>query len=602
MFIGLGLRIALLGSAAFWPSELFINGEPGQLMPVDPAYLYQDTAGTQPVTAPAQAVALQLDQSKGLVLGPELVTNGTFDTGISGWSSGLGSPTLSWVPSNAMRITRTVAPVNYSVVSQTISGLTVGKRYNVTSTFNNVGSGTNPYLAINGVAVGTDRLSFVATATSHTLEVNTTTGAIGTSFDVDNISVKELPGNHDTQATVGSRPIYGKHPANGYRNMLASSEDFSAAAWGKVSCTVGSNAATAPDGTTTAEKLIPSNAVTMSTSAASGTPLTAPNGITSGATYAYSIYAKAAEFNRIELFISDGVTGGNVVFDLSSGSAVSQSNATGVISSAENGWWRCTLSRTASGTTAGGTGTLSSVRLSARDATATTGNGTSGILIWGAQLETDSTATTYQRTDASSGVAWPAPPSYDITEAGQPDLHYLHYNGVSSFMVSPTITPGIDKAQVFVGVRKLSDAATGALLESSVDAGSNAGTILLLAPDANASPRYGFYSRGSVASGVASSPSSSFAAPISNVVTGIGDISADVRTIRINASSIGTSSSDQGMGNFLAYPIYTGRRGGTSLPFNGLVYSKIIRFGANLTADQIASTERWTAQRTGVAI
>jgi hypothetical protein len=498
----------LLLSSVSMVALLFSASEPGQLMPVDPAYLYQDTAGTTPVTATGQAVALQLDQSKGLVLGPELVTNGTFDTGISGWSSGLGSPTLSWVPSNAMRITRTVAPVNYSVVSQTISGLTVGKRYNVTSTFNNVGSGTNPYLAINGVAVGTDRLSFVATATSHTLEVNTTTGAIGTSFDVDNISVKELPGNHDTQPTVGSRPIYGKHPANGYRNMLAASDALSTQ-----SVTVTAIAHTLSfTGTGT---------VTLSGASTSG-PL-----VGTGAS------------NRVSL-----------TFTPTAG----------------------TLTLTVSG----------SVTL--------------------AQLETGSTATTYQRTGATSGVAWPAPPSYDITEAGQPDLHYLHYNGVSSFMVSPTITPGIDKAQVFVGVRKLSDAAgAGILVELSTGIGTNNGSLTVAAPLNAVGQTFSFGSKGTIFTAW-SVPSSGYAAQVSAVVSGIGDIAGDVQTLRLDGSVANARTDDQGTGNYLAYPIYTGRRGGTSLPFNGLVYSKIVRFGANLTADQIASTERWTAQRTGVAI
>ena len=72
--------------------------------------------------------------------------------------------------------------------------------------------------------------------------------------------------------------------------------------------------------------------------------------------------------------------------------------------------------------------------------------------------------------------------------------------------------------------------------------------------------------------------------------------------IRTKGIQIAQSTTDQGTGNCLAYPLYTGRRGGTSLPFNGLVYSKIIRFGATPTADTITSADRWTGQRAGVAI
>ena len=98
------------------------------------------------------------------------------------------------------------------------------------------------------------------------------------------------------------------------------------------------------------------------------------------------------------------------------------------------------------------------------------------------------------------------------------------------------------------------------------------------------------------------SVTASFIAPATSVLNGLADISGDVAILRVNGVQDVQSTTDQGTGNYLAYPIYTGRRGGTSLPFNGLVYSKIIRFGPNLTADQISATERWMAQRTGVSL
>jgi len=72
------------------PIGLFANNEPGVWYdPSDFSTLYQDSAGTTPVTAVEQPVGLMLDKSKGLVLGPELVTNGTFDTD-TGWTKGTG--------------------------------------------------------------------------------------------------------------------------------------------------------------------------------------------------------------------------------------------------------------------------------------------------------------------------------------------------------------------------------------------------------------------------------------------------------------------------------------------------------------------------------
>jgi hypothetical protein len=376
----------LLLSSVSMVALLFSASEPGQLMPVDPAYLYQDTAGTTPVTATGQSVALWLDRS--------------------------------------------------------------GR------------------------------------------------------------------GNNDTQATVGSRPIYGKHPANGYRNMLAASDALSTQ-----SVTVTAIAHTlAFTGTGT---------ITLSGTSTAG-PL-----VGTGAS------------NRVSL-----------TFTPTAG----------------------TLTLTVSG----------SVTL--------------------AQLETGSTATTYQRTGATSGLSWPAPASYDITEVGQSDLHYLHYNGVSSFMVSPTITPGIDKAQVFVGVRKLSDAAAMVIVEHSSSSDANNGTFGILGRNGGG---LGIDCYGALVRGVAQSSRApnGYASPITNVLNVNIDLASSTvigsASWRINGTSplsISSSGIPPGGGNFLAYPLYTGRRAGTTFPFSGLLYSKIVRFGPTLTADQIAATERWTAQRTGVSL
>ena len=51
----------------------------------DMSTMYQDAAGTTPVTAMEQPVGLWLDKSQGLQLGPELVTNGDFSQGSAGW-------------------------------------------------------------------------------------------------------------------------------------------------------------------------------------------------------------------------------------------------------------------------------------------------------------------------------------------------------------------------------------------------------------------------------------------------------------------------------------------------------------------------------------
>jgi hypothetical protein len=184
-------------------------------------------------------------------------------------------------------------------------------------------------------------------------------------------------------------------------------------------------------------------------------------------------------------------------------------------------------------------------------------------------------------------------PTYQIDGTGRP---YLSFDGVDDFLVTPTITPGTDKSQVFVGLRKLSDAATGIVVETSTNFNSFSGVVAIQAPS-GALARYAFTSRGTaIATAVTLSV---YAAPITNVLTGIGDIAADTSILRVNGVQAASVTTDQGTGNYLAYPMYIGRRAGTLLPFNGYLYSLIVRFGPNLAAGTISETETWMNGKTG---
>ena len=127
--IGTSLRSSrgLRSSVAFNPAVLFRLTDTGWVYDhSDFSTIFQDAAGTIPVTAVGQPVGLQLDKSKGLVLGPELVTNGTFDTDVSGWTNNLSGGTNTWVSPGAMRIESTVGG------SVRVSGIaTPGKYYQV---------------------------------------------------------------------------------------------------------------------------------------------------------------------------------------------------------------------------------------------------------------------------------------------------------------------------------------------------------------------------------------------------------------------------------------------------------------------------------------
>ncbi len=189
-----------------------------------------------------------------------------------------------------------------------------------------------------------------------------------------------------------------------------------------------------------------------------------------------------------------------------------------------------------------------------------------------------------------------ARPIYRIDANGRP---YLEFDGTDDSLATGNIDPGsVDKAQVFLGLRKLTAVGTSTMLmETSVSSGANNGTIAVQAPETVA--QYRFRSRGTAISD-AQTASAGFAAPITNVLCGLGDISGDTATLRINGADIQTSLTDQGTGNFTSQPLYIGARAGTSLFFNGWLYGLIVRFSAaNLDAATIANAETWMNGKTG---
>jgi len=173
-------------------------------------------------------------------------------------------------------------------------------------------------------------------------------------------------------------------------NLVTYSSSFDNSAWNKTNCSITANNTTAPDGTTAADKLILANG--QSGSSSDGTGIRQLVDIASGS-YTYSIYAKAAEFTTIR-FRENQVTGAFLTIDLTNGAITNGDagqyiNPTAILVS--NGWYRITFQ----------TPTLTalykySVRVSE------TGNGTSGIFIWGYQVELGSYSTSYIPTQSAT--------------------------------------------------------------------------------------------------------------------------------------------------------------------------------------------------------
>jgi hypothetical protein len=172
---------------------------------------------------------------------------------------------------------------------------------------------------------------------------------------------------------------------------------------------------------------------------------------------------------------------------------------------------------------------------------------------------------------------------------------YLRFDGVDDSLQTNSINfTSTDKMTVVAGVRKLSDAAQAIVVELSALFGTNNGTFTVQAPTVAGLNNLAFGSRGTASSGP---PIAGYVSPISVVLTGVGNISGDIADLRVNGSLVSPGTADQGTGNYGNYPLFIGRRGGTTLPFNGRFYSLIVR-GAQSTAGQITQTETFVNGKT----
>lgn len=180
-------------------------------------------------------------------------------------------------------------------------------------------------------------------------------------------------------------------------------------------------------------------------------------------------------------------------------------------------------------------------------------------------------------------------------------LYYLEFDGSDDCFITPTITPGVDKVQVFAGVRKLTDLSDQIIIEHSANLNNNTGAFYLTGAAAS-SAVHNFVTRGTLPTFGSPASATGLTAPITSVLMGQGDIAGDVSRIRRNGVTVATNNLDLGAGNFSAVPLYIGRRAGTTLPFNGQIYSIIVRYGANLSADTIAAAEAYVAAKTGVTL
>ena len=161
---------------------------------------------------------------------------------------------------------------------------------------------------------------------------------------------------------------------------------------------------------------------------------------------------------------------------------------------------------------------------------------------------------------------------------------------------------GTDKMTVFAGLRKLSDATSAMLVELGTGV---VGSLSIRAPQ-GATAKYGISQTVGASSYLDATTTSNYSSPITNILTGIYNGAGASNTSQLVAKINGvlqsfTYAGTLSSGTYANAPIYIGRRAGNAMPFNGNLYSLIIR-GAATDDAHLTHAEKLVSFKTGVSL
>ena len=257
-----------------------------------------------------------------------------------------------------------------------------------------------------------------------------------------NVSVKEVIGGQVSAGTPLLRTAAINEPRLEYdasgnplgllieearTNLLQYSEDFAGSYWTKGTITISSNNAIAPDGSASADKIVP-NAINERNHIIY-------KDMTSSPLDAFSLFVKPAGFDYVSLILqaSANTDSMGVQFNLLTGTVVTSQNANGIIQDVGNGWYRVTVTPTTSTT-------FYYAVIQPNDGSAPntsdffrstfTGNGSDGVYLWGAQFERGAFPTSYIPTSGSTVTR-----AADIASLPVERFAYNKSNTVGTFYV-----------------------------------------------------------------------------------------------------------------------------------------------------------------------
>ena len=249
------------------------------------------------------------------------------------------------------------------------------------------------YLGSNtaGTTIGSGSRKLVLTAASNTNGILYVGTGAAYSGNISLISVKEVLGDRPrlsydiTNGVVDSQAHLLLEPSS--TNLITFSKDFSQSYWVKSGASVTSGFVS-PDGANNAYKLVEDSA--NSRHFINSTEFLTPDTV-----YSSSVFVKPNGRNKIALR-ENAITGNYASFNLSNGTLIATNGVSASIESMFNGWYRINYQITSGTSIILGFELLSDSYTSGDPySNPYQGDGSSGILIYGVQVESQSYATSF---------------------------------------------------------------------------------------------------------------------------------------------------------------------------------------------------------------